>query len=411
MAMELSLTLVLALIPVILGSLGRISRLTFSALRPIGLTVIILVGGALVYGSAYLGAARSGTLLAAPVLLSAFCTLLGQRHTKVSLTVFASIMIVLGLTLGVLLNYAPTNRLFLIGVLGYIAISLVNAKPNTLQAKLILIQVVFAVILSFASLFIENRFSTLAGLVLAVTLLPLAPFHLPFVSIVHSAQGTLSSFWVVVLLALGLAELHALRTSITGGVLSVVQMMALGSALYASLKCLGQNQIRVTIAYATVAHVALLWGLTNVFFNFSQWAMPFGTAVALVMSGLLLVFSYVQHRYGPHLLGTLPGLASPMPLFGNFLIILISLAMLLPILPASLGLVNMPTIEKSDESLLLISLTFLTVWLLGSWYLSRLLHQTAFGKTRTQVPYTDLKRGEIFTLALLVLGASFSVFV
>jgi NADH:ubiquinone oxidoreductase subunit 4 (subunit M) len=247
-----------------------------------------------------------------------------------------------------------------------------------------------------------------AGLFLAVTLLPLTPFHQPFVLIVSSAQGTLPAFWVVGWLALGLAELHKLQASLPADVLSIFQILAFGSALYASLKCLGQNHIRLFLAYATIAQVALLWGLANVFSNFSQWGMQFGIAVALVMSGLFLAFSFVQHRYGWHPLGTLPGLASPMPRLGTMFVFLITIAILLPILPTLSGLVSLPTIEHHDKSLLPIFLMFLTIWLLGSWYFSNLLHQTAFGKARPDIPYTDLRRAEIFSVALLILGASYS---
>ena len=47
----------------------------------------------------------------------------------------------------------------------------------------------------------------LAGLFLALTFLPLAPFHLPFVRTIKDAKGTLSSFWIVVWLMIGLGEI------------------------------------------------------------------------------------------------------------------------------------------------------------------------------------------------------------
>ena len=41
-------------------------------------------------------------------------------------------------------------------------------------------------------------------------------------------------------------------------------------------KCLGQIQIRSLLAYATVAQVSMLWGLTTVFSTLSPWLIPFG---------------------------------------------------------------------------------------------------------------------------------------
>ena len=152
----------------------------------------------------------------------------------------------------------------------------------------------------------------------------------------------------------------------------------------------------------------MLWGLTTVFSTFSQWGVPFGITIALVMTGLLVIYHCVQQRFGTHTIGTLPGLASPMPRLGIMLIILISIAMVLPIIPILTGLTTMPTTGNQDVSLIVISLIMLSVWMLGSWYFAHLLHQTAFGKARPDIPYLDLKTTEICSLALLIAAASYS---
>ena len=406
MASEFYIIIFLAFIPITLGVLGKALRMSFSVLQPLGLTVIALEAGALVY----LGFEVAPSLihLTAVMLLAGFCALLGQRDFKFSTNTFTSIMIGLGLSLGVLLSQAPINRLFLGGFLGYAAIFLLGSSRPTLLMKLALVHLAIASISSFTSVFMGNPFSIFSGYLLAVTLLPLVPFHQPFLAIVGNSPGTLSGFWVVVIFSLGLSELHGLQTTMHPGLFFVFQWLALGSALYASIKCLGQNQIRPLIAYATVALSALLWGLTDVFLNFSPWAIPFGTTVALVMSGLLVGFSFVQHRFGWHFLGTFPGLWSPMPRFGTFLVLLITLAMLLPVFPTFSGLTTMPTFTQQDTSLFPVLVIFFTVWLAGSWYFSNLLHQTAFGKPRPDILYTDLYPAEMVTLALLIVGACLS---
>jgi hypothetical protein len=50
----------------------------------------------------------------------------------------------------------------------------------------------------------------------------------------------------------------------------------------------------------------------------------------------------------------------------------------------------MPTIAIHDVEIVLISFLFLVVWLGGSWYFLQMLHQTAFGEARSDVPYFDL---------------------
>ena len=187
-----------------------------------------------------------------------------------------------------------------------------------------------------------------------------------------------------------------------------MSLLALGSALYASFKCLVQSQIRPLLTYAIIAQVSLLWGLTSVFSLNLHWIVGFGVTIALVMTGLLVAYHSIQQRFGSHTIGTLPGLALVMPRLGVLLIILISIAGALPLVPVLTGLPAMPTMGNQDISLIIISFIILCVWMMGSWYFSHLLHQTAFGRARSNIPYMDLNPREISALALLIAAASYS---
>ena len=348
------------------------------------------------------------SILAFAILLSATCAILGQGHSKHSTIAGVEILVVSGLSLGTLLTPLPVNRYFLVGVLGYAAYSLFKSHCTGTTKTISLAQIALAILLTLVSPFTGNSLALYAGLFLTVTLVPLLPFHLPFASLVSSAQGTRSGVWTTVFLSLGLAELSELQTVLSEGLSSPVSLLALGSALYGSLKCLGQSQIRPLLTYATIAQVSILWGLTTVFSTFSQWGVPFGLTIALVMTGLFVAYHCVQERFGSHTIGTLPGLASPMPRLGIMLIILVSIAMVLPIIPILTGLTTMPTTDNQDVSLIIISMIILSVWMLGSWYFAHALHQTAFGKARPDIPYTDLKTAEICSLGLLIAAASYS---
>ncbi|MDH3834777.1 MAG: hypothetical protein OES34_11570 [Nitrosopumilus sp.] len=350
----------------------------------------------------------STSLLAFAIILSAICAILGQGHSKHSTIASVEILFVSGLGLGALLTPVPINRYFLVGVLGYAAYSLFQSHCTGAIKTISLAQIVLAILLTLVSTFTGNELAMFAGLFLAVTLVPLLPFHLPFASLVGSASGALSGVWTTVFLALGLAELSQLQTFLFEGLPAATSLLALGGALYCSFKCLGQSQIRPLLTYATIAQVSMLWGLTTIFSTFSQWGVPFGITIALVMSGLFVTYHCVQQRFGTHAIGTLPGLASPMPRLGTMLIILISIAMVLPIIPILTGLTTMPAADHQTVSLIVISLIILSVWMLGSWYFAHLLHQTAFGKARPDIPYSDLKTAEICSLALLIVAASYS---
>lgn len=90
------------------------------------------------------------------------------------------------------------------------------------------------------------------------------------------------------------------------------------------------------------------------------------------------------------------------------MILLVSFAMFLPVFPTFAGLLSMPTIFIQDKEIGMMLVTFLVVWLTGGWYFSQMLHQTAFGTERADVPYTDLRVTEILAVSALLFSATYS---
>ena len=211
-------------------------------------------------------------ILALAIILSAFCAILGQPRSKQSSATLVESLVVSGLGLGTLLTPSPINRYFLVGVLGVAAYSLFKVHCTATMRAISLGQVALAIVLSLAAPFTSHSLAMVAGLLVAATLVPLPPFHVPFASLVSSSQGSLPILWTTVLLSLGLAELMGLQTFLSAGMPAAISWLALGSALYASFKCLGQRQIRTLLSYAVIAHVSMLWGLTTVFSTFSPMA-------------------------------------------------------------------------------------------------------------------------------------------
>ena len=408
MNVEHTLPVILALIPLVLGIVGKVTAISFLAFRSIGLITIGVLGGGLVYMQSALEIDPSRMFLSGAVLLTGFSVILGGEETKHSSIHCASIMIVLGLGLGVLLSQGLVSRFFLSGLLGYTAVSLFQAKHRSFRTTISLLHIAVAIILSLGSSFGGQTFHILASLFLAVTFLPLAPFHLPFVGTIKDAKGSLASFWIVVWLIVGLGQLHEIYSSLTPNMLFALSLLALVSAVYASLAALGQRLNSLFVASATVAHVALVWGLLEVFPSFPKWGIPFGITLAFVMGGISLAFSFVRQRYGWRTLGKLPGLASPMPRFGVAMVLLVGFALFLPLFPTFSGLMVMPTIDIHDVEIIPISFLFLVVWLGGGWYFLQMLHQTAFGEARSDVPYFDLRLSEFFAVSALLLGAAYS---
>ncbi|MGV7221498.1 MAG: hypothetical protein ACQ9MH_08240 [Nitrospinales bacterium] len=400
MGLENISSIILALIPLVLGIVLMASKASLSILKPIGLVTVTLLGLVL---QPSISLDPSSKLLVFAVLLSGFCVILSQQKTEQASENCSSILIVLGLSLGVLLNTGLENRVFLIGLFGFIALSFIREKYHTFRTKVILLHISIAIILSLSSIFSGEHI--LASLFLALTFLPLAPFHFPFVGIIKGAKGNLASFWIVVWLSIGLAELQMMYSSLTAEMLFNLSLLALISAIYASLASLGQQQSHLFIASAIVAHLSLIWGLLDVFPSFPKWGFPFGVGLALIMGAISLAFSFVRQRYGWQIIGKLPGLASSMPRFGIVMVLLVSIAIVLPWLPTVSGLMTMPTVIEHNVEISLVLSIFLVVWLIGSWYFIQMLHQTAFGVTRSEVPYSDLKLAEFNAVMILLIGA------
>jgi len=400
---------ILALAPFALGMVWKFANSSSGSLKSIGLIVIGTLAGGLVYMRSAFETEPSILFLASAILLSGFCVILSlENKQQTSAAIYAPIMIITGLGLGVLLNQEMANRIFLGVLLGYIAISQNREQQNSFRKKLIFLHISFAIIFSLGSVFMGESMQMLASLFLAVTFLPLAPFHLPFLGTIKDAKTTLPSFWIVVWLSVGLSELNTLYSSLSSEMLFNLSLLALISAIYASLASLGQKFNRLFVASATVAHVALVWGLLKVFPSFPIWGIPFGVTLAFVMGGISLAFSFVRQRYGWKTLGKLPGLASPMPRFGVVLVLLVSFALFLPLFPTFSGLVLMPTLVINDVEIVLLSFLYLVIWLGGGWYFLQMLHQTAFGEARSDVPYLDLRLTEFVAISALLVGATYS---
>ena len=276
MALDNTFPVILSLIPLALGIVLRFSNGSPAIHKSVGLTAIGLLAGGLVYMRSAFEIEPSILFLASAILLAGFCTLLSQDNSQQASTVYTSSLMALGLSLGVLLNQAMASRIFLCGLLGFIAISLNRKQLNTFRTKIIFLHLLLAIVCSFSSVFVGETMQVFAGLFLAVTFLPLAPFHLPFVGTIKDAKGALSSFWIVVWLMIGLGELLLIYSSLTSKMLFILSLLALLSAVYASLASLGQKFNSLFVASATVAHVALIWGLLEVFQNFPRWGIPFG---------------------------------------------------------------------------------------------------------------------------------------
>ncbi|MGD9850655.1 MAG: hypothetical protein AB7T38_05265 [Nitrospirales bacterium] len=377
-----------------------------SALWGIGLATILVAGGVLVLLGWDMKSDRSASLLTAAILLACFCGVFGQKGSLRVSDDVAPIILLGGLGLGGVIGGEPVNRIFMIGLLVYAGFFLARHMTASLQKTLALVHLSLALMLGVLAVFMEEGVPIVGVLFLLMTFLPLIPFHLPFLGIVRSSRESLAGVWVVIWLALGLSRLKDLEGILPVDWIGVFPVLALASALYASLKAMGHRLPREGIAYATITLLALLWGLIGEFTHISVWGIPFGISMALLISAMLFSYAFLHERYGAHNLTTLQGLGSGLPRFRGIFTFLISLIMLLPVLPVVAGFRTIPPEASEGHSLFPVWLLVFTVWLSVSWVFTTMLHRTAFGKPRSDVHDRDLSFYELWTLLLLMGTAS-----
>ncbi|MGE0474317.1 MAG: hypothetical protein AB7P17_11850 [Nitrospirales bacterium] len=383
-------------------------RTSPSAAWVIGLVAILAAGGVVGLLGWNTESDSSGLLLAAAVLLACFCGVFGQKESSRVSEDVVDILLLGGLGLGNALGGEPVNHIFLIGLLGYAGFFLARHMLPSLQKSLALAHLGLAVLLGVMAVFMDKDLAMVGLLFLLATFLPLVPFHLPFLGLIRSSREFLAGVWIVVWLTAGLSRLKDLDGILPADWMGVFPVLALGGALYASLKAAGHRLPRENIGYATVILLSLLWGLMAEFSSLSHWGLPFGTAVGLLMSASLFSYALLYERYGKHNLLTLQGLGSGLPRFRGIFTFLISLIVLLPVLPVVAGFRIIPTAPPEPGYFLPFWLLLFTVWFAVSWIFTTMLHQTAFGMPRTDVPDRDLSVYEL--LALLLLMGSASVF-
>jgi hypothetical protein len=371
-----------------------------------GLSTILIGAGMLGWLAWGTGIDSTGSLLAVVILLSSFCAVLGQKDAfRISDDIMPAILLA-GLGLGSVIGVEPVNRMFMIGLLGYAGVFLFRYRGTSPQKTLALAHLGLALLFSVMAVVMGEKAPMTGGLFLLITFLPLIPFHLPLLGIVRASQMSLAGIWVVVWLATGLSQLKNLEGTLPFEGMGIFPVLALGSALYASLKAMGHRLPRESLAYATIVLLALPWGLVDEFSQVAAWGIPFGIAVALLTSAMWLAFAFLHERYGAHSLATLHGLGSGMPRFRGVFTLLISLVMLLPVLPVIGGLTTIPPDTPETDGLFPVWLLLLTVWLSVNWIFTTMLHQSAFGKPRPDISHRDLSAYETGTLLLLMGTAS-----
>jgi len=244
--------------------------------------------------------------------------------------------------------------------------------------------------------------SALASLLACAILLPLVPFHQGYVSALTRLPGSLPSFIVLLLPAIGFHSLAAIIPMVPDVAVSTMTILALVGVLYGSVKALAQSRIRMLLAYGSLSFFSILWWFVAVSRTVMPQAVVFLAAVALVTSGLLMSWQVVRTRYGDDVdPQAISGLFRKMPQFAVLFSLLALAAMGLPPFGVFAGFLGMLLTASLTSSVAL--LVIMVAWLAASWYILDMVQRLLFGRERSDLRYEDLRRPEFASLLIVVL--------
>ena len=244
--------------------------------------------------------------------------------------------------------------------------------------------------------------SALASLLACAILLPLVPFHQGYVSALTRLPGSLPSFIVLLLPAIGFQSLAAILPMMPDVAISTITILALVGALYGSIKALAQSRVRLLLAYGSLSFFSILWWFVAVSRTIVPQAVVFLSAVALVTSGLILTWQVVRTRYGDDVdPQAISGLFRKMPRFAVLFSLLALAAMGLPPFGVFAGFIGMLLAASLTSSVAL--LVMMVAWLAASWYILDMVQRLLFGRERSDLRYEDLRPAELASLVMVVL--------
>jgi len=242
---------------------------------------------------------------------------------------------------------------------------------------------------------------SLPSLLTCVVLLPLVPFHHGYVAMLTRLPGSLPSFTVVLLPAIGLHRLTTLVPMVSDVVIPGMIVLALLGAFYGAIKALSQSRVRLLLAYGSLSFFSILWWFVAAGRAVTPHAAVFLGSVAIVTSGLLLAWQVIRTRYGDDVDSrAVSGLASRMPQFAVLMSLLGVAAMGMPPFGVFAGFMGLLLTVPMTVSVA--PLVLAIAWLAASWYILDLVQGLLFGSQRPDRRYEDLHQSEFASLLIVV---------
>lgn len=395
--------LLLAAVPIIGAILGLIvwsqpDKLRAWSVIVTGLSLLAVIGM-----SGHITETTEGQLFLYLLPLAAGISLLGGPvHLQHRLS-WVLTLLFLGLGLGILTSQQVVSQIALVVLLGLITFLLYwHHNPFWPRSWWGIGAYGLGALCAGLAAIASPPVSALASLLACAILLPLVPFHQGYVTALTRLPGSLPSFIVLLLPAIGFQSLAAILPMMPDVAISTITILALVGALYGSIKALAQSRVRLLLAYGSLSFFSILWWFVAVSRTIVPQAVVFLSAVALVTCGLILTWQVVRTRYGDDVdPQAISGLFRKMPRFAVLFSLLALAAMGLPPFGVFAGFIGMLLAASLTSSVAL--LVMMVAWLAASWYILDMVQRLLFGRERSDLRYEDLRPAELASLVMVIL--------
>ena len=395
--------LLLAAVPIIGAMLGLVVWSQPEKLRIWSIIVTVLSLLAVIGMFGRMTVPAEGLLFVVLLPLAACVSLLGQPVHRDHRLAWVMTLLFLGLGLGILTSQYLVSQITLIALLGLITFLLIwHHDPFWPTSWLGIGTFGLGTLCAGLAVIAGPPVSSVASLLACAILLPLVPFHQGYVSALTRLPGSLPSFIVLLLPAIGFHSLAAIIPMVPDVAVSTMTILALVGALYGSVKALAQSRVRLLLAYGSLSFFSILWWFVAASRTVIPQAAVFLGAVALATSGLLLAWQVVRTRYGDDVdPRAISGLVQRMPEFAVLLSLLALAAMGLPPFGVFAGFMGL--LLTSSLTLSAALLVIVIAWLAASWYILDMVQRLLFGRQRLDLRYEVLRPAELASLLMAVL--------
>ncbi len=396
--------LLLAAVPIMGALLGLVVWPQPDKLKIWSIMVAVLSLLAIIGTSGQLTVPAEGLLLVYTLPLAACASLLGQPVHRENRLAWVMTLLFLGLGLGILTSQPVIGRIALVTLFGLITLFLFwHHNPFWPKSWWGIGIYCLGTLCAGIAAIADPPVSSIASVLACATLLPLVPFHIGYMTALTRLPGSVPSFIVVLLPAIGVHGLAAVLPTVPNAVGSTITTLALVGILYGSIKALAQtSRVRLLLTYGSLSFFSMIWWFVTASRTVTPQDIVFLSATALVTSGLLISLQVVRTRYGGDVDQlAVSGLAATMPKFAVLFSILSLAAMGLPPFGVFAGFMGMFFTSPFPSFIVLLIIGI--GWLAASWYILDMGQRLLFGRQRSDLRYEDLRWSEFACLLMIVL--------